>query len=107
MRNKSLAARRRVIYFSMTQFDKWFVYIVECADGTYYTGVTKNLERRVREHNVSKKGAKYTKSRRPVRLVAHIVVNSVSDALKLESKVKKQKRQNKIAFLIKESKNAE
>lgn len=45
------------------------VYLLRCKDGTYYTGVTTDLERRVREHNGSSKGAKYTKSRRPVTLV--------------------------------------
>lgn len=48
----------------------WFVYILECADGTLYTGVTTDITRRVREHNgeLAGKGAKYTKARRPVRL---------------------------------------
>lgn len=91
----------------MSTGDKWFVYILKCADGTYYTGITKNLDRRVDEHNNSMRGAKYTRSRRPVALIAHTIVNSRSSALKLENKVKKQKRQNKIAFLIKESENAE
>jgi putative endonuclease len=47
----------------------YVVYIVECADRTLYTGITTNLERRVAEHNSSSKGAKYTKARRPVRLI--------------------------------------
>lgn len=45
-----------------------FVYIVECRDGTYYTGYTPDIERRIALHN-SGKGAKYTRDRRPVRLV--------------------------------------
>ena len=48
--------------------NKNYVYIVECADTTYYTGWTNDLEKRIHAHNVGK-GAKYTKSRRPVRLV--------------------------------------
>ena len=40
----------------------WFVYMLECADGTIYTGCTTDVERRVREHNTSPRGAKYTKS---------------------------------------------
>ncbi len=48
--------------------DYWSVYIVECADGTYYTGATNNIDRRVKKHN-SGKGAKYTRSRLPVKLV--------------------------------------
>jgi putative endonuclease len=46
----------------------FFCYIVECADGTYYTGWSKDPERRVRQHNAGQ-GARYTRSRRPVRLV--------------------------------------
>lgn len=45
-----------------------YVYMVECADGTYYTGWTEDLERRVAAHNAGR-GARYTRSRRPVRLV--------------------------------------
>lgn len=48
----------------------WFVYIVECADGTLYTGITTDLDRRVREHNLGR-GARYTRSRRPVVLRYH------------------------------------
>ncbi len=50
----------------------WYVYVLLCADGTYYTGVTTDVSRRVREHNGDTgagKGAKYTQARRPVRLV--------------------------------------
>ena len=51
---------------------QWYVYLLRCADGTYYTGVTTDLIRRVREHNGEMggtKGAKYTKARRPVALI--------------------------------------
>ena len=51
---------------------QWYVYMLECHDGTYYTGVTTDVTRRVKEHNGEGgvgKGAKYTKARRPVRLV--------------------------------------
>lgn len=43
--------------------------MLQCSDGTYYTGITTDLDRRVREHNAGPKGAKYTKARRPVKLV--------------------------------------
>ena len=81
---------------------KWYVYIVECSDGTLYTGVTTDLKRRVHEHNTSKKGAKYTASRRPIKLVAHRPVTSQSEALKLEASVKKQRKHKKIEFLMEE-----
>ena len=47
----------------------YFVYILKCADETFYTGVTTDMARRISEHNSSKKGAKYTSARRPVQLV--------------------------------------
>lgn len=54
---------------------KWYVYMLKCHDGTLYTGITTDLERRVREHNgegAKGKGAKYTAARRPVELVYSI-----------------------------------
>lgn len=76
----------------------WFVYIVECSDGTYYTGITTDIERRVAQHSAGM-GAKYTRSRSPVRLVAKRCVSSRSFALRLEYHVKKQAREKKIASL--------
>jgi putative endonuclease len=48
---------------------KYYVYVVQCADGTLYTGIAKNVQQRIVEHNTVKRGAKYTRSRRPVALV--------------------------------------
>jgi len=48
----------------------WYLYVVECDDGTLYTGVTTDPERRVHEHNNTADGASYTRGRRPVELVA-------------------------------------
>jgi putative endonuclease len=48
----------------------WWLYVVRCADGTYYTGIALDVVRRVREHNESHRGSKYTRGRRPVKLVA-------------------------------------
>ena len=47
----------------------WYVYLVRCSDNSIYTGITVDIERRVIEHNTSKKGAKYTRTRQPVKLV--------------------------------------
>ncbi len=66
---------------------RWFVYLVRCSDGTYYTGVTTDVERRVAEHNGKSgmhKGAKYTQSRRPVMLVYQEAVNNRSLAQQRE-----------------------
>ena len=48
---------------------KFYAYILQCQDSTYYTGYTNNLEKRVKEHNAGKRGAKYTRDRGPVKLV--------------------------------------
>ena len=76
----------------------WFVYIVECADGTLYTGVTTDLERRVKQHN-SGKGARYTRARRPVRLVASFDAENNSTACKEEYRIKQLSRTEKIALI--------
>ena len=83
----------------------WFVYIVECRDHSLYTGITNDIDRRIFEHNNSKRGAKYTRSRRPVRLVAHCIVKDKSAALRLEYKIKLLKKSKKIAYLLKEKSN--
>ena len=79
----------------------WYVYIVECADGTYYTGITTDVDRRVLEHNFSFKSAKYTRSRRPVKLVYTEKSENRSEASKREYRIKKLNRNKKIN-LIKE-----
>ena len=83
---------------------KWKVYIVECADGSYYTGITTDTQRRILEHNYSFKSAKYTRSRRPVRLVYEETVDNRSVASKREHTIKRMKRKEK-AQLIKGDKN--
>lgn len=81
---------------------KYYVYIVQCADGSLYTGYTVSLERRVNEHNYGSKSAKYTRSRRPVKLVYHEIYDNTSAALKREYQIKKLSRNKKLE-LIKES----
>jgi len=58
----------------------WFVYMLLCADGSLYTGVTTDIKRRIKEHNSGDKGAKYTKARRPVELVYQELCSSRSQA---------------------------
>ncbi len=69
----------------------WYVYIVECSDNTYYTGITNDIEKRISKHN-SGKGAKYTRNRGPVKLLWSIESENRSEASKLEYKIKKLKR---------------
>ena len=74
----------------------WYLYVLECSDGTLYTGVTTDLDRRLEEHNNSPRGAKYTKTRRPVELVWSRQYGSRSEAQSEEYKFKKLSRKNKL-----------
>ena len=76
-----------------------YVYIVECADGTLYTGYTNNVTHRVQEHNNGRSGAKYTRSRRPVRLVYAEQCATLSDALKREGEIKRLSRAEKLLLI--------
>lgn len=80
----------------------YYLYILKCADNTLYTGITTDLERRVLEHNTSKKWAKYTSARRPVTLVYSKEYENRSEATKGELEIKKMKREEK-ENLIKKS----
>ena len=71
-----------------------YCYILECADGTYYTGWTTDPERRVNQHNKGI-GARYTKTRRPVRLVYLEEQQNRTDAMRRELAIKKLKREQK------------
>lgn len=77
----------------------FFVYILECVDGTYYIGSTNNLEKRLHEHNYSKNGAHYTKIRRPVVLKYSETVSSLSEARKREAELKRLRRREKEILL--------
>lgn len=77
----------------------WQVYILECADGTLYTGVTNDLTRRLKEHNESGLGAKYTKARRPVALRYAHSQESRSAAQKEESRIKALPRDLKVQLI--------
>lgn len=72
----------------------YYVYMLKCADGSLYTGYTNDLQKRVGVHN-SGRGAKYTKSRLPVRLVYSEEHESKSSALKREAEIKKLTRAQK------------
>ncbi len=78
----------------------WYVYILRCADGTLYTGVTTDLARRLREHNAGGRlGARYTRARRPVVLIHQETADNRSAASKREAAIKKLPRDAKLAFL--------
>lgn len=78
----------------------WYVYILECSDGTLYTGITTDVNKRVLTHNKGK-GAKYTRGRIPVVLLASFSVDSKSIALKEEYRIKQLNRADKFLFINK------
>lgn len=80
--------------------NKNFTYIVECSDHTLYTGWTNDLEKRIEAHNTGK-GAKYTKTRRPVRLVYFETFATKEEAMSREYHIKKMSRQEKIKLISK------
>ena len=75
------------------------VYIVRCADGSYYTGWTNNLAARLAAHNRGENGAKYTRGRRPVWLVYCELLPDKSEALKREAQIKKLDRAGKQSLI--------
>lgn len=75
-----------------------YVYIVECRDGTLYTGWTNNLEARIEKHNQGT-GAKYTRARLPVQLKYHKVFDTKQKAMQAEAKIKKMSRAQKIKLI--------
>jgi len=77
----------------------YFVYIIECSDGSLYTGVTRDLEKRILEHNSSGLGAKYTRARRPVKLVYAKRKRNRSYAQKEEARIKNLSRKEKIKLI--------
>lgn len=75
------------------------IYILLCSDGTYYTGLTKDLDGRVHEHVIGTKPNSYTFSRRPVRLVWSVVTESYLDAFQWEHRIKGLSRAKKEALI--------
>ena len=77
----------------------WYMYVVECADTSLYTGITNNLQRRLNEHNYGSRGAKYTRSRRPVKYRMTVLCKNHSDAAREEYKFKKLTRKQKLVII--------
>ena len=75
------------------------VYILECNDGTLYTGWTNDIDKRFKAHNDGK-GAKYTKGRRPLKLVYLEELETKSEALKRENKIKKMTKDKKRQLIV-------
>ncbi|MDR1776299.1 MAG: GIY-YIG nuclease family protein [Desulfovibrio sp.] len=92
----------------MTKTDNdrsWHVYLLECSDGTYYCGVATDMARRLEQHNgLLPGGAKYTRTRRPVRVIASRLCADKSGACRLEYAVKSAPREKKLDVLFRLSK---
>jgi putative endonuclease len=78
----------------------WYVYILECADTTLYTGIANDLQRRLSQHNGELAGGpKYTRGRRPVRLLWSVEASDRSAALQREAAIKKLSRAEKLRLI--------
>ncbi|MFN9490998.1 MAG: GIY-YIG nuclease family protein [Betaproteobacteria bacterium] len=81
--------------------NSWWVYIVRCADGSLYTGIARDLDRRIAAHNgVGAAGASYTRARRPVRLVYREGAANRSAASRREYEIKQLTREDKLALVL-------
>jgi putative endonuclease len=81
----------------------WCVYILECKDNTLYTGVTNDLDNRLFQHNHGTVGAKYTRARRPVKLVYSEACDDKVAAMQREYAIKKLSRPGKLLLISKNS----
>jgi predicted GIY-YIG superfamily endonuclease len=92
-------ARRLLLLNSSCVQEPWFVYVLRCGDGTLYTGVAKeDPERRLEEHRAGK-GARYTRGRLPIDLVACSPPLTRSEALRLEIQTKRLPKTKKLSFV--------
>ena len=83
----------------------WYLYLVKCADGTLYTGITNDLQRRLGQHN-SGTASRYTRSRLPVELVYRERCRGKSGALKKEHRIKSLSRKAKQAYIVRKARPA-
>jgi putative endonuclease len=82
---------------------KWYVYIVQCSDGTLYTGVTTDVERRLYEHNNSKLASKYVRARRPAQLIYQRTMRNKVAAFQEEYRIKMLTKEAKLMLINKAS----
>jgi putative endonuclease len=100
------AKSSRKIRAKFTRKSKFYVYIVKCADGSYYTGYTNNLENRIKEHNNGKRGAKCLRWKLPVKLIWRKQYRYYRRALQAERRIKQlSHRQKQILVEIYEKSN--
>jgi putative endonuclease len=93
--DRSMAAYN---WLTMGNSDRtWYIYLLRCADGTLYTGITVDPERREKCHNAGR-GSRYTRIRLPVRLLASLKLPSHAEAARLERRIKRYTPKRKLAF---------
>lgn len=80
-------------------YNSYYVYLMKCSDDSLYCGITTDLERREHEHNHSVKGAKYTRSRRPVNLIWYKKCQNRSEACKEEYRIKRLSKKDKLELI--------
>jgi putative endonuclease len=90
--------RQRLWLFFLSSMDDWYVYMIRCRDGSLYTGIATDVERRLAEH-LANKGSKYLRGRGPLKLVFKKQVGKKGQALKVERKVKRLPRHKKEALV--------
>lgn len=100
----SLTGRQRSVwilpeFFTEGETDMNYTYIVQCADGTLYTGWTNCLARRMKAHNEGKAGAKYTRAKRPVKLVYYEGFATKEEAMSREYRIKQLTREKKLELM--------
>ena len=95
----SLHRRKDTEIFAKEETDMNYTYIVQCADGTLYTGWTNCLARRMKAHNEGKAGAKYTRARRPVKLVYYEGFATKEEAMSREYRIKQLTREKKLELM--------
>ena len=79
----------------------WLVYLLECSDKTYYCGITRDIEKRLAQHNgIISGGARYTRGRRPVHLLYAKSCDKKGDAIRMEIEIKKLPREKKPGFFL-------
>jgi putative endonuclease len=78
----------------------YYTYIVECADKSLYTGCTNDLESRISQHNNAKNGARYTKIRRPVKLIYFEKFKTLAEGRHREAEIKRLRREEKLKLIL-------
>ena len=98
MANYNVSGLETLAELARLSKNSWCVYILKCTDGTFYTGITTDINRRIKEHG-TKKGAKYTKQRGPFKLVYKASFDNRSSASKEEHRIKSLTLKDKLKLL--------